>query len=459
MAINPSDVHSSLSRHMLVDGFDFVIDLDKSQGNRFHDSRSGRDIMDFFTCFASLAVGWNHPQMKAAEAELGRIAVNNVANSDLYTVEMAEAVNSITSIAMPDEMDNLFMVAGGALAIENSLKISMDWKMNDRRAKGLVDDSSTCDRDGFCWQPELRESNQVKIGHFREAFHGRSGYTMSLTNTDPTKTKGFSKFDWPRFPNPAIRFPLDSAESSRLDEAEDRSIESIKEAAAQDPDSIASIVIEPIQGEGGDNHFRPEYMKRLSETCKDIGALFIVDEVQTGVGATGKMWAYQHTEAEPDMLAFGKKMQVCGVMAKDSVKQFEDNPFDTSSRINSTWGGNLIDMVRCAMQLEIIEKDGLVGNAARRGEELNKGLMELQNGFEIISNVRGQGLMAAFSLPDGKMRDELRHAIYEGGAHVLNSGFDSIRLRPSLTISSDEVDEALNIFETAAKRMQSSTVA
>ena len=187
--------------------------------------------------------------------------------------------------------------------------------------------------------------------------------------------------------------------------------------------------------------------------------MFIVDEVQTGVGATGKMWAYQHTEAEPDMLAFGKKMQVCGVMAKDTVKQFEDNPFDTSSRINSTWGGNLIDMVRCAMQLEIIERDGLVSNAARRGEELNKGLMELQNGFEMISNVRGKGLMAAFSLPDRKMRDELRNAIYEGGAHVLNSGFDSIRLRPSLTISSDEVDEALNIFETAAKRMQSSMVA
>lgn len=459
MAMNPSDVHSSLSQHMLVDGFDFVIDLDKSQGNRFHDSKSGRDIMDFFTCFASLAVGWNHPDIKSAEAELGRIAVNNVANSDLYTVEMAEAVNSITSIAMPEEMNNLFMVAGGALAIENSLKVSMDWKMNDRRAKGLVDNTSPYGHEGFCWATELRESNKVKIGHFREAFHGRSGYTMSLTNTDPTKTKDFAKFDWPRFPNPAINFPLDSAEKARLEEAEERSIERIKEAAAQDPDSIASIVIEPIQGEGGDNHFRPEFMKRLSDTCKEIGALFIVDEVQTGVGLTGKMWAYQHTEAQPDMLAFGKKMQVCGVMAKDSVKQFDDNPFETSSRINSTWGGNLIDMVRCAMQLEIIERDGLVENAALRGEELNNGLLELQNSFPMISNVRGQGLMAAFSLPDQKMRDDLRSIIYDGGAHVLNSGFNSIRLRPSLTISSEEIDEALNIFESAAKKMQSSTVA
>jgi L-lysine 6-transaminase len=458
MAITPADVHSSLARHMLVDGFDFVIDLDKSQGNRFHDSRSGRDVMDFFTCFASLAVGWNHPDMKAAEAELGRIAVNNVANSDLYTVEMAEAVDAISSIAMPAEMDNLFMVAGGALAIENSLKISMDWKMNDRLSKGLVDTSTPHEGDGFCWSADMRESNKVKIGHFREAFHGRSGYTMSLTNTDPTKTKGFSKFDWPRFHNPSIRFPLDSEEEVRLDEAEDRSIEGIRSAAADDPDSIASIIIEPIQGEGGDNHFRPEYMKRLSDTCKEIGALFIVDEVQTGAGATGKMWAYQHTQAEPDILAFGKKMQIGGVMAKDSVKEFEDNPFQTSSRINSTFGGNLIDMVRCAMQLEIIERDGLVENAARRGEELMAGLHELGDSFEMISNVRGQGLMAAFTLPDINLRNSLRSAIYDGGAHVLNSGFTSIRLRPSLTISSDEVDEALNIFESAAKSLQSSQI-
>ena len=281
---------------------------------------------------------------------------------------------------------------------------------------------------------------------------------MSVTNTDPNKTNNFAKFDWPRFHNPSMKFPSDSEEENRLDAAEDRSIEEIRSAAAKDPDSIASIIIEPIQGEGGDNHFRPKFMKRLSDVCKEIGALFIVDEAQTGVGATGKMWAYQHTEAEPDMLAFGKKMQIGGMMAKDSVKEFEDNPFQTSSRINSTFGGNLIDMVRCAMQLDIIEREGLVENAARRGEELISGLQELGDSFDMISNVRGQGLMAAFTLPDTDSRNALRAAIYDGGAHVLNSGFTSIRLRPSLTISSDEVDEALNIFETAAKKLQSSQI-
>ena len=458
MAIGPSDVHASLRQHMLVDGFDFVIDLDKSQGNRFHDSRSGRDIMDFFTCFSSLAIGWNHPELKAVEAELGRVAVNNVANSDLYTVEMAKAVETISSIAMPTDMNNLFMVAGGALAVENALKVSMDWKMNDRRSKGLYDDSNRHDNHAFCWSAERRESNKLSIGHFREAFHGRTGYTMSLTNTDPIKTNDFSKFDWPRFHNPTIRFPLDAEEAARLDEFEERTIESIVQAAAETPESIASIIIEPIQAEGGDNHFRPTFMKRLSDTCRDIGALFILDEVQTGVGSTGKMWAYQHTEAQPDIIAFGKKMQVCGIMATDKVKEFDDNPFHTSSRINSTWGGNLVDMVRSAKQLEVIENERLVNNAARRGEELMSGLNDLSKQFDMISNVRGQGLMTAFTLPDMNIRDSLRNIIFEGGAHVLNSGFTSIRLRPSLTISSDEIDEALNIFESAAKRLQASII-
>ena len=230
-------------------------------------------------------------------------------------------------------------------------------------------------------------------------------------------------------------------------------IESIREHAAEHPDTMAAIIIEPMQGEGGDNHFRDEFMRRLCNVTHEVGAKFIVDEVQTGMGATGKMWMYQHSGIKPDLLAFGKKMQVGGIMASDTIKEFDDNPFATSSRINSTFGGNLIDMVRCAKQLEIVERDNLVQNAADRGAELLTGLRELGDSHELISNVRGRGLMAAFSLPDTTTRNRLRSLILEGGAHVLNCGFDSIRLRPSLTLSSDEVDEALNIFEGAAKRL------
>jgi len=452
--ILPDDVHTTLGKYILADGFDFVIDLDKSKGNKFHDSKSGRDYLDFFSCFASLALGWNHPDMKSLQSEFGRIAINNIANSDLYTVEMADAVETIADISMPGYLPNMFMVAGGALAVENALKVSMDWKMHDRQSKGLVDEKSVCGRDGFCWEAEHRESSKISIGHFREAFHGRSGYTMSTTNTDPNKTSNFIKFDWPRFTNPTIKFPLDSAENLRLDALEASVIEEIRNHGEKNPDTIAGIIIEPIQGEGGDNHFRPQFIRSLRDVTNEIGCMLIFDEVQTGVGATGKMWAHQHADVEPDIIAFGKKMQICGIMANDTAKQFEDNPFVTSSRINSTWGGNLIDMYRSARQLEIIKRDNLVDNAAKRGVELLGGLGELSSRFDFISNVRGSGTLAAFTLPSTELRDEMRGHILEGGAHVLNSGFNSIRLRPSLTLSSDEVDEALSIFENAAKKLQ-----
>ena len=299
----------------------------------------------------------------------------------------------------------------------------------------------------------MRESSKISIGHFKEAFHGRSGYTMSTTNTDPNKTSNFIKFNWPRFNNPKINFPLDKEENARLDRLESSVIHDIREYGENHPDTIAGIIIEPIQGEGGDNHFRPEFMRNLCDVTHEIGAKFIVDEVQTGTGGTGKMWAYEHAGIKPDMLAFGKRMQVCGLMASDSMREYEDNPFQTSSRINSTWGGNLIDMVRSAWQLEVMEKEKLVENAAKRGDELLKGLNELEQKYSFISNVRGKGVLCAFSLENNSQRNQMREAIYKSGSLVLNSGFESIRLRPSLTLSSDEIGEALNMFDAAAQSL------
>jgi L-lysine 6-transaminase len=441
---SPDSVHSTLAKHILADGYEFVVDLDRSQGSRLHDSRADRDILDMFSCFASLPIGWNHPKLVEMEPLLGRIAVNNITNSDLYSVEMAEAIDTIGRIAKPDHMSHMFFVAGGALGVENSLKAAMDWKQQDRTRKGLPGDD---------------DHPRVSIAHFEEAFHGRSGYTMSITNTDPAKTDRFAKFDWPRIPNPKIRFPLDDAESARLDAAEAESLESLHSAAEANPDQIAAVIIEPIQGEGGDNHFRPQYLQALQKATHDVGALFIVDEVQTGVGGTGKMWSYEHYGIEPDLLAFGKKMQVCGMMGGEPITDNEDNIFETSSRINSTWGGNLVDMVRGAACLEVIEEDGLLANAAKVGGDLLKGLEELGERHDIITNIRGKGLFAAFTLPNKATRDNFRMQALDDGLLALNSGFDSIRLRPCLTLSADEADEALAIFEQTTKRIESLQVA
>ncbi len=453
MSISPDNVHETLARHILVDGFDFVIDLDKSSGSRFHDARTGRDILDFFSCFASMPVGWNHPDVVACQSEFGRIALNNVANSDIYTAEMAEAIDTIGRISKPSYLPNMFFIAGGALAVENCLKGAMDWKSHQREHKG-IDSNTNSD-----WRSELESSRKLTIGHFNEAFHGRSGYTLSLTNTDPTKTERFTKFDWPRFDNPTINFPTDQNENERLDVLEENILESIRVHASANPDTMAAIIIEPIQGEGGDNHFRPSFMRGLRQTCDEVEALLILDEVQTGVGLTGKMWAHEHTGIEPDMIAFGKKMQVGGMMASRKIQEFDDNVFNTSSRINSTFGGNLIDMVRAATYLEIVERESLVTNAARVGDYLKSGLQDLADSHLGISNVRAAGLFQAFTMSNSVMRDDFRRRALDVGVLTLASGTDSVRLRPPLNLSKEEADQALAVFEDVVKAQQRLSIA
>jgi len=435
--INPQDVHSTIGKFMLADGLGFVVDLDRSHGSWLVDKKTGREYLDLFSCFASMPVGWNHPDIVAAREEFGRIALNNVTNSDIYTSEMAWAVDTISRIAKPDHFNHMFFVAGGALAVENCLKMAMDWKVRKNRETGAV-------------PGDVEKGHQ--IAHFRQAFHGRTGYTMSLTNTDPTKTDLYAKFHWPRIVNPALSFPVDDEEISRVKEVEDEAIDRIHEAAEKNRNDIAGIIIEPIQGEGGDNHFRPEFFLKLRKAADEIDAMLIFDEVQTGVGLTGKMWAYQHTDVEPDAIAFGKKMQVCGMMAGPRVDEMDVNVFTVSSRINSTWGGNLIDMVRGALYLEIIEKEKLVENAARVGGHFLKGLEELY-ADERVTNVRGRGLMCAFTLPDGRTRDAFRKAAMEEGCFALAAGESTIRFRPMLNLTVEEADRAITMLSSALKRI------
>src|SRR5437764_164380 len=149
---------------------------------------------------------------------------------------------------------------------------------------------------------DSRRERGAQIMHLREAFHGRTGYTLSLTNTaDPRKTQYFPKFDWPRIDNPKLRFPVDDDVEPR----ERAAIEQAKRFIAERKDDIAAFIMEPIQGEGGDNHFRPEFLKAVRQLCDENDMLLIFDEVQTGVGLTGKMWCFQHFGIEPDIFCFG----------------------------------------------------------------------------------------------------------------------------------------------------------
>jgi L-lysine 6-transaminase len=423
---------------MLVDGFDLVLDLKKSKGCQIHNAKTGEKMLDLFSFFGTAPLGSNPTQLMEPSflKKMGELAVHNPSNSDVYTQEMAEFVDTFGKYAVPSNFHHLFFIAGGALAVENALKTAFDWKVR----KNLQ---------------QQKSEKGSKIIHFKEAFHGRSGYTLSMTNTFVLdKTRYFPKFNWPRVTNPKNRFPLTRENIEHVKKLEQQAVEEIRQAIQNNSDDIAGLIIEPIQAEGGDNHFRKEFFHSLRKICDDHEIMFILDEVQTGIGLTGKMWAYQHFSFEPDIIAFGKKTQVCGIMAGRRVDEIKDNVFNVPSRLNSTWGGNLIDMVRCQKYLEVIHEDHLVENAAKKGEDLLKGLLELSEKHPTkLSNVRGRGLMCAFDLPSTEMRNEFKNRLYKENVIILGCGEKSIRFRPPLIISSDEINQACKIIDAQVQKL------
>ncbi|MCK4775750.1 MAG: L-lysine 6-transaminase [Candidatus Krumholzibacteria bacterium] len=427
--VKPSNVLDTIRKYMLVDGFPIVVDLENSSGTRLKDKADGKEYLDFFQFFASMPLGFNHPRLFDDEFKetLMAAAANKPSNSDFYAQQMANFVEAMGRYAIPDEMTNIFLIEGGALAVENALKSAFDWKVQKNFKKGH--------------KTELGS----QIIHFREAFHGRSGYTMSLTNTDPVKVTYFPKFDWPRVTNPKITFPLED----HLDEviaSEEKAKREIKDAIAKHGDDIAGLIIEPIQGEGGDNHFRPEFFKELRRLADKYEFMLIYDEVQSGMGITGKMWAFEHFEVEPDVLAFGKKSQVCGIIAGKRVEEVEKHVFEESSRINSTFGGNLVDMVRATRYLEIIEEDNLLEHTAKMGEKMKSGLETVaEESKGMMTNVRGTGLMIAYDLPNQGKRDEMIEKMYANGLKALQSGNRSVRFRGMLDTPEEIIDKAMEV--------------
>lgn len=436
--ISPQDTFATLGKHILLDALDFVVDLKQSKGSYIVDARTGKKYLDFFTFVASVPIGLNHPKMTTPEFldKLARVAVNKPTNSDAYTVEYAEFVETFSRIAIPPYLPHAFFVEGGSVAVENALKAAFDWKIRKNFKKGYTEERGT------------------QVVHFQRAFHGRTGYTLSMTNTEPSKTDLYPKFKWPRILNPAVMFPLTEDNLKRVRKAEETALNQIKEAIHKNTDDIAAIIIEPIQGEGGDNHFRKEFFVELRRIADENDIMLIFDEVQTGIGLTGKMWAHEWY-VQPDMMTFGKKMQVCGFLCSKRIDEVADNVFKVPSRVNSTWGGNLVDMVRAQRYLEIIHEENLVENARVMGEYLQKQLYEIQGEFQgLVSNARGRGLFCSFDLPSKEARQKFREVAFSKGLVMLGSGERSLRFRPPLNISREEIDEGIPIIRDTLSGMK-----
>jgi len=429
-SIKPSSVLTTLEQHILLDGFKIVVDLEKSRGSYIYDAASDRRLIDLYGFFGSMPVGFNHPYFDRddVKSDLLRAAKVKIANSDVYSDAYAEFVETFSRVAGLPPLERYLFIEGGALAVENCLKAAMDWKVRKNMAAG-------------------HGERGTQVLHFRHAFHGRTGYTMSLTNTDPRKTDLFAKFEWPRVSCPHIDFSLpESKREADVIEREKKSEAEIRKFIDDHKIDICAIIIEPIQGEGGDNHFRGEWLEKLREICDENENLLIFDEVQCGMGVTGRTWCCQHFGVVPDLLAFGKKAQACGVMAGPRLDEVKDNAFRLPSRLNSTWGGNFTDMVRSTHFMRIIEEERLVENAGKVGSYFLDQLRALQNEFDFIKAVRGRGMFLAFDLPDAKTREEMWKGLFDLGVLTLRSGEQSIRFRPALDMTAEIVDEAVDLM-------------
>lgn len=434
--IDPKHVHEVLKAHQLADGYPLVFDLDRSHGCWLYDSRTDTEYLDCFTCFASWPIGYNHAGMKDPRfvAELTKAALNNPSNADLYTTQMADFVDTFSRDATPAGFPYHFWISGGALAVENAMKAAFDWKARKIGLDRVKDDGDS-----------------LVVLHFKQAFHGRSGYTLSVTNTVPDKTALFPKFHWPRVHNPAIVFDLDGRIANDVEAEERRSIAEIEAAfRGEFKGRIAAILIEPLQSEGGDNHFRPQFLAKLRQFADENAAMLIFDEVQTGFFGSGKPWYWQHTGVAPDLVAFGKKTQVCGIYSNKRIDEVSDNVFHKVSRINSTWGGNLTDMVRSRRMLEIIRDEKLADNVTRRGAQFLTGLREIAKKHKEMTNVRGIGSLVSFTLPTPEMRGEWVKRMRDHQMMALFCGPSSVRFRLPFVMGDREVSEALARVEAAA---------
>jgi len=436
MNIKAEEIKNILSRNILADGFDVVIDLDKSQGSWIVDQRNGDKYLDMFSMYASGAVGYNHPYIVENQSTLGRLAINKTTLSDIYNIYYADFLETFDKFAVPNYLKHAFFIDGGALAVENALKAAFDWKKRKNLQSGI-------DKEGD------------KVIYFNQAFHGRSGYTMTLTNTsDPRKTMYYPKFPWFKVDNPKLSYPIDSDVIDDVVIEENKVIDSINKIIDDNQNDIAAIIIEPIQGEGGDNHFRNEFLVSLRKICDKNDIILIFDEVQTGIGITGKMWAHENFSVKPDIISFGKKTQVCGMLAGDRIYNLDDNVFKESSRINSTFGGNLVDMYRFKLILEIMCKENLFSNVQEMGYYLLSNLNELALKYPgYITNPRGLGLFCAFDFPSTIERDKFILKALDKKLMILGSGDNSIRFRPHLNVKESDLNIALDIIDSIVKDM------
>lgn len=398
--------------------FGIRLDFEKSKGSYIYDKNTRRSYLDFFGLYASSALGFNHKTFSDPEfqKEFRRIAPIKVPNCEIITDEAQSFLKEFSGHKDMRGFKYFHFCCTGALAIETAIKIALDQK----------------------------GSTRAKILSFKESFHGINSYGGFTTDRFPpvsTRLSGFPKMTgWKKLNTPKIVYRNNSIDSK----ATQKSLERFKkelEACVKTygRENIAALLVEPIQATYGDSFYPKEFFRYVRSFCTKNKICLIFDEIQVGFATTGKMWYFQHTGIEPDIVTFGKKTQVSGVMVK---KNF-DKIFQTPVRLEVTWDGDLLDMVRCKYILRAYQKYNILKNVNERSRQLFEGL----KGIPQLKNLRGQGLIIAFDFDTKEQRDNFFKKAIRNGFICNRTRTHTVRLRPNLNVNSKEVNEALDIIK------------
>lgn len=420
---------------VIFEPYPFVLDLAACHGMTLV-TVDGQEIFDWAGYYGSKLIAHNHPAMFEADylRRLSIAANNKTANPDFLTPECLAYYSLLKRLApkvMRNEQLEVYAVNSGAEAVENMMKYMIS-RFNAKRMR------------------ERKFPANRRFLYFEKAFHGRTIFALGVTQTiDPTATRDFHGLT----STGNIKLPFPSVGSMHTDaekrEITDRCLQMVDSALSQMADEIVGILIEPIQGAGGQRCAMPEFFRELGNLAHQYGVYVGYDEVQTAGGTTGEMFAIDHFDLPhpPIAVASGKKFG-CGVL-------WMLEPLEEVGVLDSTWGGTLADMVRVVREMEIVEQEGLIADARTKGERLRQGLLDLSQKYpSILRNVRGMGLYQGFQLATPELKREfIRIALEQHNTLLLGAGYISIRFRPNLSVTEAEIDRVLSILDQIAAQL------
>jgi 4-aminobutyrate aminotransferase/(S)-3-amino-2-methylpropionate transaminase len=407
----------------------------------------GNVLLDVYGHIGALAVGYNHPDLVAAfksgryDWALGFRAALGVAPSP----EWVELVENVLMRVAPRGLTRVLTVTTGSEAVENAVKAAFVRHARVRRGGASPAPAELV----ACMDNAQSSANSMQIVSFEGAFHGRSLGALSLTRSKPIHKLDFPAFAWPQLPFPAQRFPLAMHQSENR-ALESRCLEQLESALRQGAETIAGVIVEPIQGEGGDRHASAHFFREVRRITREHDVALIVDEVQTGAGATGTFWAHeawQLTEP-PDIVTFSKKMQLGGFYFSEDYAPRE--PY----RLFNTFLGDPLRLSQLQVILEILERDSLLAATRDTGALLVRELTRLSERFPaLLSSARGAGTLAAIDVPDAETQVRLLDALRQRGLEIGGSGTRTLRFRPALVFGPRHANEVISLLEDACTAM------